>query len=88
MLNLRERVQSALLDDKHTREAGIEVLNENGVITLSGMVPDREISDSAKAIAEDVDGVVAVINEIEVKKDDDSDLDFKGTLDADVVVNE
>jgi len=88
MLKLRERVQSALLDDKRTREAGIEVLNDNGVITLGGMVPDRETSAFAEEIAEDVDDVVSVVNEIEVKKDDDSDLNLKGTLDADVVVNE
>jgi osmotically-inducible protein OsmY len=45
---------------------GIEVLDNNGVITLRGDVPTREIRERADAVARDVPGVINVINEIDV----------------------
>jgi osmotically-inducible protein OsmY len=68
MNDLRERVQNALTDDPRTREAAIEILDENGVITLGGIVPHPETSEDAESIAKGVDGVVSVVNAIQVKK--------------------
>ena len=88
MNDLRERVQKALVEDSRTQEAAIEVLNENSVITLGGIVPNRETSEAAETIARNVDGVVTVVNEIQVRKDDEDDnpFDVSGTLDEDVIV--
>ena len=88
MNNLRERVQKALADDPRTREAAIEILNENGIITLSGMVPHNKTSEAAESIVKEVDGVVSVVNEIQVRKDDNDGgaFDVSGTLDENIIV--
>lgn len=88
MNELRERVQDALEDDPRTGDAAIEIINNNGVITLGGIVPEREISAAAEAITENIDGVISVINEIQVRKDvdDDNPFDVSGTLDEDIIV--
>lgn len=64
--DLQHQVQDALMEDKHTRDFGIEVLDSNGVITLRGTVPTREARDRAEAIVRGVPGVTSVINEIDV----------------------
>lgn len=88
MNNLRERVQKALADDPRTRDAAIEILNENGVIRLAGIVPHPKIGDAAESIAKNIDGVVSVVNEIQARGDvdDDNPFDVSGTLDKDVIV--
>jgi len=62
----QQEVQTALMQDQLTGEYGIEVLDSNGVITLKGVVPSREVSERAEAVARDVDGVQGVINELEL----------------------
>ena len=63
---VQQEVQTALMQDKLTGEYGIEVLDSNGVITLKGVVPSREVSERAEVIARDIDGVQGVINELEL----------------------
>lgn len=65
--DLQRKVRKALLDDSRTREYEIEVLDENGVITLQGHVPSREISRSAEKIVENLSGVASVINELQIE---------------------
>ena len=65
---VQQEVQTALLQDQLTGEYGIEVLDSNGTITLIGVVPSREVSERAEAIARDVAGVQGVINELELGK--------------------
>ena len=88
MNELQERVQGALADNPRTRDAAIEIVNNNGVITLGGIVPERETSEAAEAAAKDVDGVVSVVNEIQVREvaDGDNPFDVSGTLDQDIIV--
>lgn len=88
MDNLRERVQTALNKNPVTQEAAIEVLNNNGIITLGGIVTHQKTSAAAESITKDVEGVVSVINEIQVKDDADKDnpFDVSGTLDEDIIV--
>lgn len=89
MDNLRERVQTALNKNPVTQEAAIEVLNENGIITLGGLVEEQEISAAAESITSDVEGVVSVVNEIQVGADlddDDNPFDVSGTLDENIIV--
>jgi hyperosmotically inducible protein len=66
MSNLQLKVQRAILEDARTREIAIEVLERNGVITLKGVVPSREVSEIAESLASDVFGVRGVINELEI----------------------
>jgi osmotically-inducible protein OsmY len=63
---LQHKVQTAITSDPRTREYGIDVLEQNGVITLKGTVPTREVSDTAESLAAEVFGVRGVINELEV----------------------
>jgi len=62
----QQEVQTALMQDQLVGEYGIEVLDSNGVITLKGVVPSREVSERAEAIARDTAGVQGVINELEL----------------------
>jgi osmotically-inducible protein OsmY len=64
--SLQLQVESALLQDRLTQDFGIEVLDSNGVVTLRGVVPSREVRDRAEAIVRTVVGVTNVINELDV----------------------
>ena len=64
--DLRNKIQAAFLEDDLLEDFGIEVLDSNGVVTLRGDVPTREIRDRAEVVARDVPGVINVINEIDV----------------------
>jgi osmotically-inducible protein OsmY len=87
MKTLRESVQRALANDPRTQDTVIEVLNKNGVITLSGSVAHSETSEVAESIVHDIDGVVSVVNEIQVEKSDDNDNLFNVSrkFDEDVI---
>lgn len=87
MNNLQERVQKALTNDPRTQDAAIEVLNENGVITLGGTVARSKTSEAAESIANDIDGVVSVVNEIQVENHDHDDNPFtvSGKFGKDVI---
>ena len=64
--DLQTRVQRALMDDPRTKDYGVEVMDNNGVIVLRGIVPSREASTAIEMVAKEVDGVVSVINETDV----------------------
>jgi len=49
-----------------------EVLDDSGVITLTGTVPSQEDFELIESIASEQDGVVTVINEISVEDKTDS----------------
>jgi osmotically-inducible protein OsmY len=60
------RVSQALWDDPRTSDAVIEVMNKNGVVTLSGIVGSKEILQAAEEIARAQQGVFSVVNELKV----------------------
>jgi osmotically-inducible protein OsmY len=60
-------VQTALMQDAQTQDYGIEVIDNNGIVTLKGVVPSVEASERAELIARDIDGVRAVFNELAVR---------------------
>jgi osmotically-inducible protein OsmY len=61
------QVTAALAADRRTALIPIEVIAERGVVTLKGEVPKPEIISIAEQIARSVPGVVAVINELEIR---------------------
>ena len=69
MTDLQLRAQKAILDDPHTKEHGIEVLDDNGVITLNGYVPTREAKEAAETIINQVHGVFSVINQLRIQSE-------------------
>jgi osmotically-inducible protein OsmY len=68
--DLQTRVLRTLLDDPRTKDYAVEVLDNNGVIILTGIVPSREASTAVETVAREVDGVVSVINETDVITND------------------
>jgi hyperosmotically inducible periplasmic protein len=64
--SLQLQVESALLQDRLTEDSEIEVLDNNGIVTLRGTVPSRDARERAEAITREVQGVTTVINELEV----------------------
>jgi len=64
--SLELQVESALLQDRLTEDADIEVLDHNGIVTLRGVVPSRDVRDRAEEIVRTVPGVTTVINELDV----------------------
>lgn len=69
---LREEVSEALQTDPRTQKSVIGVAVEGGAVTLTGTVADAEESQVAQAIAEDVEGVVEVINDLHIAQPDRS----------------
>ena len=63
---VQQEVRTVLMQDSLTGEYGIEVLDNNGIITLTGMVPSREVMERAESIVRDVEGVRGVINQLEI----------------------
>jgi osmotically-inducible protein OsmY len=64
--DLQTRVEAALLNDSRTKDYGVEVLDNNGIIILRGAIPSREASTAVEMVAKEVEGVVSVINEMDV----------------------
>jgi osmotically-inducible protein OsmY len=65
--DLQQQVQAAFKDDRDMEDyEGVEVLDNNGIITLRGNVPTREARDRAEDLVRQMDGVANVINELDV----------------------
>lgn len=65
--NLQQQIQDALTNVNELRDSSIEVLDSNGIITLRGTVPDTDARERAEAIVRDLEGVTAVVNELDVR---------------------
>lgn len=65
--DLNERMLKALSNNPKTSEAAIEVVNENGMITLMGEVEDAETRQTAEQLVKNESGVLSVANNLKVK---------------------
>lgn len=68
---IRERLLAALEDDARTAEAPIEVVSEQGTVTLKGTVDSQKVRQAAKEIAAAQSDVVKVIDDLAVTETDD-----------------
>ncbi len=64
--DLQHQVQEALAEINDLRDAQIDVLDSNGIVTLRGVVPTVDARERAEAIVRGMDGVTTVINELDV----------------------
>ena len=64
--DLQHQIQTALMNDPDVRDYGVEVLDNNGIITLTGRVPTPEARERVEAIVREMAGVTGVINELNV----------------------
>jgi len=68
-----KRVDTALAEDERTAEFEIDVVDAQGVVTLTGSVASSEAKSAAGEIAEAQEGVIEVINDLEVEAADIGD---------------
>lgn len=68
MSAVAERVIEALANDPRTAQYAIEVIDENGLVTLRGSVASEEDAIRAEEIASAQTGVLDVVNELEVEE--------------------
>jgi osmotically-inducible protein OsmY len=64
--DLQHEVQEALAEINELRGARIDVLDSNGIVTLTGIVPTVDAREQAEAIVRRLSGVMSVINELDV----------------------
>ena len=64
--DLQHQVQEALAEINELPGARIDALDNNGVVTLTGIVPTVKARDRAESIVRGMDGVTSVINELDV----------------------
>lgn len=64
--DLSTRVARALFEDPRTADSVIEVIDEHGIITLSGTVPNAQARAAAAGIAAAQPGVISVTNTLRV----------------------
>lgn len=60
-------VKTALIEDKQVRSLKISVTTEQGVVKMSGTVPNAEVGNRALQLATTVQGVKGVKNDLKVK---------------------
>ena len=65
--NIYERVSKSLLDDPRTSKAVIDIVTQQGMITLTGTVDSEEVRQAAEEIARNQPGVITVVNELKVE---------------------
>ena len=64
---LEKKVQIAIMESDAFKEGwDLSVLENNGVITLRGAVPNKQYLELAEKIAMDQEGVVSVSNEMDI----------------------
>lgn len=62
-----EKVETAIMDHDAFKEGfEISAIEKGGVVTLRGSVPSKKYLDLAESIAQGVEGVASVINQMEV----------------------
>ena len=60
-------VKAKLTADRFSNIVNIDINVTNGVVTLAGEVPNAQVKKEAEKEARSVDGVVRVINNLQVK---------------------
>ena len=84
MANIVDELTLALNDllqrDERTVDSPIEVINEGGVITLTGNVYSHNARAAAAEIAGGHPGVISVINDLTVSDDDGGDGNGPGVI--------
>ena len=69
LTDLQRKAQKALLDNRLTKKHPIEVLEDDGVVTLKGSVPSRKIKKMAAAILRGMRDINRVVNNLQVNDD-------------------
>ena len=65
--SIHTAVKAKLTADRFSNIVNVDINVTNGVVTLAGEVPNAKVKAEAEAEARGVDGVVRVINNLQVK---------------------
>ena len=65
--SIHTAVKAKLTADRFSNIVNVDINVTNGVVTLAGEVPNAKVKAEAEAEARSVDGVVRVINNLQVK---------------------
>ena len=65
---INDAVKQKLAADTVVKGGGLDVEVKDGVVTLSGKVPEAHQKDRAGSIAKKVHGVKSVVNNIKIEK--------------------
>lgn len=65
-LDLNDRLLKALAASPQTRDAVIEIINENGLITLAGEVDTPETRQAIRQTVSNQPGVISVVNNLKI----------------------
>lgn len=65
--SIHTAIKTKLTADRFSNITNIDVNVTNGVVTLAGEVPNAKVKTEAEAEARSTDGVVRVINNLQVK---------------------
>lgn len=66
-VSIRDEVEYALMNDARTKDATIDVISNQGVVTLLGEVESEKVVRAAEEVAGSFDSVIKVINNLVVK---------------------
>jgi hypothetical protein len=69
--DVRKRVEAALEEDERTADYAIEVIDQDGLITLKGEVSSAEDKQAAEEIASAQEGIIGVTNALVVVSESD-----------------
>lgn len=75
--NLRNRIEAVLVEEPQTRDFTFDILVEGGVVTLKGTVDRHEARQTAEELVRGQSGVVEVINDIEVRGEEEGPDDMR-----------
>ena len=64
---IRNEVETALMNDDRTQGVTVDVISNQGIVTLLGEVESTEIAQAAEDVASNLDGVIKVINNLVIK---------------------
>ncbi len=67
--DLAKQVLKALDEDPRTKDVTVDVIDQNGVITLTGTAPSEAAKGAAVEIVEGQEGVNSVIPDVSVEGD-------------------
>jgi len=65
-IELAKRVEDALAQDPRTENLILDVVDQNGMVTLTGTVPSHDAREAAEDVARQQEGVIEVVNDLEV----------------------
>jgi len=65
--SIRAQVETALMHDDRTQDATVDVISNQGIVTLLGEVESTKVAQAAEDVAGGQEGVIKVINNLVVK---------------------